>query len=314
MTRAPATILLAIPIACSAHCVSPPTASAAAIGEATTVERTVSAAGGSRRKLTQGSEVEANETVATDGTGRAAFRFVDDTLLSIGPNASIKLESFVFDGETTAKSFAIKATKGMFRFVTGASNHDAYVIRTPTAVIGARGTEFDVSIKDGETSVSVSEGEVSLCRGSRLGAGDCHSARPGETILSNRLRVRVAPTASIRPLLRNRLLPLDRSLQRFGRANGEGPGGRDGPGGLRGGPGGNRPGEDRGDRPDGFGGEGRPHGGGDSGGLGHALPERLHERFPNGPGGRGPDGFGGHGPFGHRGGFGGGGGGPRRGR
>ena len=158
---------------------APAALGAPAIGEATDVARNTLLDGqGARRPIERGDAVAANNTISTDAQGRAAFRFVDDTRLSVGPNSSVRLDKFVFDGDAGPSSFVIRATKGVLRFSTGRGEHEAYRIQTPAATIGVRGTDFDVKIDGEEVRVSVTDGEVVLCpnRG-RAGFADCVECR-----------------------------------------------------------------------------------------------------------------------------------------
>lgn len=181
-----------------------------AIGQATEVARNTLLDGqGARRAIERGDAVAANNTILTDAQGKAAFRFVDETRLSVGPNSSVRLDKFVFDGETTPSSFVIRASKGLLRFSTGRGEHEAYRIQTPAATIGVRGTNFDVKIEGEDVRVSVTDGEVVLCpnRG-RPGFADCVECKAGFSILSSRTRARVVPTSSLPQIRADALLPL----------------------------------------------------------------------------------------------------------
>src|SRR5437879_8488708 len=81
---------------------------------------------------------------AADSDARLVFR--DDTNLSLGPGSTVKLDRTVFD-DPKAGDIAIKLTMGAFRFVTGNSNKEAYVINTPIATMGVRGTTLDILVK-----------------------------------------------------------------------------------------------------------------------------------------------------------------------
>jgi hypothetical protein len=186
-----------------------PAAHAGAIGTTTEVARNATAdASGAKRELELGSGVAARETIVTDKVGKAAFRFIDHTELSVGPNSSIRLDDFVFSQSSDTSSFVIRATRGIFRFATGRGDHEGYRIHTPVSTLGVRGTQFDVSIKGNEVRVSVIDGEVVLCpNAGRPNFVDCAEAVAGQTILSTRMRANVVPTSSL-PQLRADLLPL----------------------------------------------------------------------------------------------------------
>jgi hypothetical protein len=192
--------------------------SASPIGRTVDVNKNAFAdAVGTRRALELGSPVVAEETINTDRLGKAAFRFVDDTELSVGPNSTVKLDRFIYDPDASVKSFVIRATKGMFRFVTGKLDHDSYVIRTPSAVIGVRGTQFDVLIEPSRVRVSVLDGQVILCpEAGRPSFQDCVEARAGQSILSSRTHADVRLTSELPPLRAATLLPLRDPASRVG--------------------------------------------------------------------------------------------------
>jgi hypothetical protein len=68
----------------------------------------------------------------------------DNSNLSLGPNATLKLDRTVFNDEHTYREIAIRLTTGEFRFVTGSSEKAAYKITTSLAAIGMRGTVLDI--------------------------------------------------------------------------------------------------------------------------------------------------------------------------
>ncbi len=114
--------------------------------------------------LNKGDGVFQNETIVTDDKGVGQFEFRDKTKLAIGPNSILVLDNFVYDSKSSKQKVVINLTQGALRFVTGKANHDAYEIVTPAAVIGVRGTVFDVYAKpDGELAVAMIDGAVEVC-------------------------------------------------------------------------------------------------------------------------------------------------------
>jgi hypothetical protein len=104
------------------------------------------------------------DRVNTDTIGEAQIKFRDNTRLVVGPNSSLLIDKFVFSDDTTASSVTINAVRGTFRFITGSSPKNAYLIRTPTATIGLRGTQFDFAIgAHGETRLALYGGGVRFC-------------------------------------------------------------------------------------------------------------------------------------------------------
>ena len=87
----------------------------------------------------------------------------DSTNLSLGPNATLKLDRTVFDDEHHYREVAVRMTSGAFRFVTGHSDKAAYKITTPLATIGVRGTTLDILSQRGQTIVNLQDGAASVC-------------------------------------------------------------------------------------------------------------------------------------------------------
>ena len=139
---------------------------------------------GETHTLTLGAGVSQNATVYTDQSGSAQLKFIDETLLVIGPSSS-KLDNILFTPDRKAKTFVLKAMAGAFRFATGKSSHDAYAIETPVATIGVRGTRFAFAVRGDEVTIVVTQGRVTSCpRGAPAGSAQCVEASAGNTIVS----------------------------------------------------------------------------------------------------------------------------------
>ncbi|MBN8997359.1 MAG: FecR domain-containing protein [Rhizobiales bacterium] len=142
--------------------------SAVAVIQATNVE-----GGGGTRVLAVKGDVFMGDKVETGKSGQAQLLFLDDTRMVVGPNSKLTIDAFVYKG-STASRFGITAVKGAFRFITGTSEKQAYVITTPTATIGVRGTRFDFTVDDdGATSFALYEGGVAMCDRAPAGKRRC---------------------------------------------------------------------------------------------------------------------------------------------
>jgi len=106
------------------------------IGSANSVKPEASASAGT---LSAGSSVHANETVNTGSSGQAGLSFIDKTSLHVGPSSTVRLDKFVYDPNKGTGSVVIDATKGAFRFSTGAQGKGDYKVKTPYGTVGVRG-------------------------------------------------------------------------------------------------------------------------------------------------------------------------------
>ena len=66
-----------------------------------------------------GIDVQANEVVTTKANDRAHLVFLDGTSLTVGPDAQLTIDRFVYDPDTKTGELAINASQGVFRFVGG---------------------------------------------------------------------------------------------------------------------------------------------------------------------------------------------------
>jgi hypothetical protein len=107
------------------------------IGSATSVQPDASGSVGGT--LAAGSGVHANETVKTGSSGQAGLRFNDQSNLSVGHSSQVRLDKFVYDPNKGTGSTVIEATRGTFRFTTGAQNKGEVKIKTPYGTLGTRG-------------------------------------------------------------------------------------------------------------------------------------------------------------------------------
>ena len=132
------------------------------IGVATVVRNTVSQLEPRATRIARGDEVVRNEVVRTAADSDARFVFRDDTNLSLGPGSTLKLDRTVFD-DPKAGDIAIKLTYGAFRFITGHSAKEAYVISTPSRLWGYEGRSWIFWFRGDETRSFCVAGKVSIC-------------------------------------------------------------------------------------------------------------------------------------------------------
>jgi hypothetical protein len=93
----------------------------------------------------------------------AELGFLDQTKLSIGASAQVKLDRFVYDISGGTRTVVLTAAKGVARFVSGTDPSSAYQVRTPHAIIGVRGTVFDVLVQASRTVVVHGQGAIEVC-------------------------------------------------------------------------------------------------------------------------------------------------------
>ena len=135
------------------------------IGGATTVVNLVTGdlSSGDKVNVVQGDQVFKDEGVKTDADSSARLVLRDNTNLLLGPGSSIKLDRFVYSGPKQPGAIAVNLVKGALRFATGDADKKAYVIQTPTAALGVRGTVLKIVSDPAKTFVLLDEGGAVVC-------------------------------------------------------------------------------------------------------------------------------------------------------
>ena len=107
----------------------------------------------------KGSNIEKNDTVSTNSQGRFKITFLDATTVNITQNSRLVIDDFVYDGNNKSKGkLGLKLALGTAKYTSGAIAHGnarGVGIRTPTATIGVRGTDFVMSVDEAGRSTIV---------------------------------------------------------------------------------------------------------------------------------------------------------------
>lgn len=99
-----------------------------------------------------GARLQSSDVVKTGGDGAVGITMTDNSLLSAGPNSVLALDRYEFDEVTSEGRFDASLRRGTLAVVSGRlakQSPNAMTVRTPSAVLGVRGTEFVVSADDG---------------------------------------------------------------------------------------------------------------------------------------------------------------------
>jgi len=95
--------------------------------------------------LEQGAPVFVDDAIETAPYTRIRLRFDDGSTLTLGENAEIVIDSFIYSPSGGGNAQSLDIARGVFRFVTGAvaaADPSDFQFETPVAVIGVRGTDF----------------------------------------------------------------------------------------------------------------------------------------------------------------------------
>jgi hypothetical protein len=134
---------LALLLACTA-------AAAADVGQIKIAKGEVAVDRGGKSMPAQvGMSLAAADVLRTGADGSVGITMRDNSLLSAGPNSVLVLERFEFDPTTHQGRFDSRLERGTLAVVSGRlarQSPESMTVRTPSAVLGVRGTDFVVSV------------------------------------------------------------------------------------------------------------------------------------------------------------------------
>ncbi|MCX7892377.1 MAG: FecR family protein [Burkholderiales bacterium] len=99
------------------------------------------------RLVGRGAEVSPGDTVATEAASFARMRFTDGGEVALRPGSQFRIDQYRVSAQQApaGESMLVSLLKGGLRTITGAlarRDPQNYQLRTPTATIGVRGTDF----------------------------------------------------------------------------------------------------------------------------------------------------------------------------
>jgi len=98
-----------------------------------------------------GARLQPADVLKTGADGSVGVTMSDNSLLSAGPNSVLALDRYEFDSTTSQGQFDASLQKGSLAVISGRiakQSPDAMKVRTPSSVLGVRGTEFVVGVND----------------------------------------------------------------------------------------------------------------------------------------------------------------------
>ena len=163
-------------------------------------------------KVEKDLDVFSYDTVKT-GKGQVAIEFLDETRVDITQHSKLIIDDFVYDPNAKTGKLSLKATLGTVRYASGqiAKNSAQNIsIKTPTATVSVRGTDFAMTIDEIGSSTIIL---LPSCNG----AGNCFvgeisvESDAGQVILNQAFQATQVDTPESTPL-KPVLLDLDESL------------------------------------------------------------------------------------------------------
>ncbi|MEQ1890048.1 MAG: FecR domain-containing protein [Alphaproteobacteria bacterium] len=107
--------------------------------------------GGQKINAASGAKLYQSDQVLTGEDGAVGMTFVDNSRLSLGANSTLALEKFRFNTTTHEGEFVSAVKRGTLAAVSGKiarQTPEAMQVRTPSAILGVRGTKFVVEVPE----------------------------------------------------------------------------------------------------------------------------------------------------------------------
>src|SRR5262245_5117769 len=145
------------------------------------------------RNAAVGSPVFMNDRLRTGANARLQVTFRDNSVLTLGEQANVVVDRYVFDPEQSKGEILLKSTQGALRFAGGKlkqMSDKKLGVTTPVAALAVRGTEFWAGPIDGQYGVLLLTGKVDVSN--RAGAVRLASPGMGTDISLYRRRWRKA--------------------------------------------------------------------------------------------------------------------------
>jgi len=161
----------------------PAAAAEPAVGRADIVEiwGTRTGADGRGGALYDRDQIYFRDTLQTVRDGAMHVTFRDSSVLRLGSEASAVIDEFVYDPSGNGRLTATVGA-GIARFITGRLKSEQIAVRTPTATIGVRGTDFSVWVEEsGRTTVWVNDGRITVTPQ----GGQTETVEDGETVATS---------------------------------------------------------------------------------------------------------------------------------
>jgi hypothetical protein len=115
--------------------------------------------------VTLGLSLEAKDTIVTSNDAKAQLTFNDNTIITVGKKSKFSIEEYLFDAttESTAKFNMVNGTIRAMSGKIGKIAPDRFAVKTKTATIGIRGTDFIIQTSEnGDSQFFCMQGAITI--------------------------------------------------------------------------------------------------------------------------------------------------------
>ena len=105
--------------------------------------------------------VQTGDVIRTKSMSKAQITFIDNSTLTISPESRVGIESYMFDSAQNKRNAVVQLFQGLAQVAVSkifkAAEPD-FVVKTKTAIMGVRGTEFGIRIYPNSSDILNFEG------------------------------------------------------------------------------------------------------------------------------------------------------------
>jgi hypothetical protein len=98
-----------------------------------------------------GSPVRVNDVLTTGANSSLGITFKDNTVMSFGPNTEMKVDEYLYSPGKDDLKLSTNIFKGTMEYISGVIaklKPQSVAVKTPSGIIGVRGTRFLVKVDD----------------------------------------------------------------------------------------------------------------------------------------------------------------------
>ena len=102
-------------------------------------------------KAVPGTPLQQGSVLRTSAKSSMGVTFQDNTLMSFGPETEVAVDEYLYQPSQGKLKLGTRVGKGTLNYVSGVIaklDPNAVSVKTPTGIIGVRGTEFVVKVEE----------------------------------------------------------------------------------------------------------------------------------------------------------------------
>ncbi len=100
--------------------------------------------------------VQPGDVLRTKSLSKAQITFIDNSTITMAPESRVAIEAYMFDAAQNKRNAVIELFQGLAHVVVSKVYQSAepdFVVKTQTAIMGVRGTEFGIRLQPNSSTI-----------------------------------------------------------------------------------------------------------------------------------------------------------------